>query len=138
MLRPHFLSRAAVLPKRIMRFSGNQAVKSCLLIFCCSLVLLLPGAALSQVKGPQSPLSLVHLIATLNARMAGLPTTNKSLIKQMIDNGVGFEIDEQSEKSLRSAGATDELVKAVRELLCDLRVKLAAECDAKDWPCQIG
>ncbi len=106
------------------------------LIFTLLFVCLITNISGQDAPNKQ-PLTVDEIKTALMTTKSGLATANLILIKQIEEKGISFEIDATIEKSLRDAGAVDDLISSVRERLCDDYSDRADACAKDDFKCQI-
>ncbi|MEJ7846497.1 MAG: hypothetical protein WKF92_00180 [Pyrinomonadaceae bacterium] len=103
-------------------------------IFCLALA----SVGIGQPAEVQKPLTVMDIEQSLRETKAGLPTTNRILIKRVREQGLDFEIDAAIEKRLRNNGANDELISNIREKLCEVFSNKANACPKDDYKCQVA
>ncbi len=88
--------------------------------FRLSFFLLLPlvfslSAGLQIANAQQSQLSLVDIIAVLRSKKVTIEERNKLLTEGVRSRGITFAINADLEKELRTAGADNDLIEAIRQ-----------------------
>ncbi len=94
----------------------NYSYKIATVSICIGLFVFLVGQR--QVKGQsEEQLTLKQIIKTLKSKSKSksINKINEQLIKDVRNRTVSFELTAKSEKSLKNVGASDKLVKVIRE-----------------------
>ena len=80
----------------------------------------------------------MKILNSLRASKTGLETTNRIIIQKLNKRNINFVLTEESEKTLREAGANDKLILEIKYGVSQIYFEEAKKCVETDYDCRIN